>query len=131
MTKTFTGLTLVFGIFMSLLVPTAGQAQAPVVSSSEAVTVVIQIAPIAGVSRDASNAAFKDMIAMIKKQPGFVSDEFLQNLNPANSPSHVHVIRWASLKYWENVFVAPEFVKLSAANSKLFSITASAFKPAK
>ena len=131
MTKTLTVLSLAFGILFSLLQPTIVRAQPTAANSSEAVTVVIQIAPAAGASRDAAASAMKDMIAMIKKQPGFVSDEFLQNLNPANAPSHVHVIRWVSLKYWENVFAAPEFAKLNATNSKLFSISASAFKAAK
>ena len=131
MTKAITTLSLLFGVLVFLLSPTAAQAQTNTAIASEAITVVIQIVPVAGANQSATNTALKDMVALIKKQPGFLSDEFLLNLNPANTPSHVHVIRWASLKYWENVFIAPEFVKLNAANSKLFSISASAFKPAK
>lgn len=128
MKQTFASLTLVFGIATAMVLPAAVQAQAAA-TSSESVTVVIQVAPIAGADKQAANTAMKNMIAMIKKQPGYVSDEFLQNNNPANTPSHVHVIRWASLKYWESVFVSPEFVKLNTTNAKLFSVTASAFKP--
>ena len=131
MTKAITTLSLLFGVLVFLLSPTVTQAQTTTAIASEAITVVIQIVPVAGANQSATNTALKDMVALIKKQPGFLSDEFLLNLNPANTPSHVHVIRWASLKYWENVFIAPEFVKLNAANSKLFSISASAFKPAK
>ena len=131
MTKAITTLSLLFGVLVFLLSPTAAHAQTTTAIASDAITVVIQIVPIAGANQSATNTALKDMVALIKKQPGFLSDEFLLNLNPANTPSHVHVIRWASLKYWENVFIAPEFVKLNAANSKLFSISASAFKPAK
>ena len=131
MTKAITTLSLLFGVLVFLLSPTVTQAQTTTAIASDAITVVIQIVPIAGANQSATNTALKDMVAMIKRQPGFLSDEFLLNLNPANTPSHVHVIRWASLKYWENVFIAPEFAKLNAANSKLFSVSASAFKPAK
>jgi heme-degrading monooxygenase HmoA len=99
--------------------------------SPETVTVVIQIAHAPGSKPDAAAAAMNDMRAMIRKQPGFLSEEFLQNVNPANAPGHVHVIRWASLKYWEGVFASPEFAKLNAAGSKLYTVSASAFKTTK
>ena len=131
MIKTLTSLVLAFGLFSSVLLPATALAQATATTTPDAVTVVIQIAPIAGASKDAANSAFKDMVALIKKQPGYLSDDFLQNLNASNTPSHVHVIRFVSLKYWENVFTAPEFAKFSATNSKLFTISASAFKQEK
>lgn len=99
--------------------------------SPDAVTVVIQITMVKDAKAEAAAAAMADMRAMVKKQPGFVSSEFLQNVNPANSPSHVHVVRWASLKYWESVFISPEFAKLNAAGSKQYTVTASAFKTVK
>lgn len=131
MKQSLAAFSLAFGLLMAVVLPETAQAQAKVAASPDAVTVVIQVTPIVGSDKDAAMTAMNNMIAMIKKQPGFISDEFLQNHNPANTPSHVHVIRWATLKYWENVFVSPEFVKLNAANSKLFTVTASAFRPVK
>lgn len=96
-----------------------------------AVTVVIQISPVAGVNPEAMDAAMRDMLTLIKKQPGFVSDEFLKNFNPSNTPSHVHVIRWATIKNWEAVFISPEFTKLNATNAKLFTVSANAFMTVK
>jgi heme-degrading monooxygenase HmoA len=97
----------------------------------ETVTVVIQISLAAGAKPDSANTAMADMRAMIKKQPGLLSEELLQNLNPANAPANVHVMRWASLKYWESVFTSPEFAKLNAAGAKNYTVSASAFKTLK
>ena len=106
-------------------------ASAAMAGSPEAVTVVIQINVAPGAKADAANAAMDDMRAMIRKQPGFLGEEFLRNQNPANTPTHVHVIRWAALKYWESVFTSPEFLKLNAAAQKQMTISASAFKTIK
>jgi heme-degrading monooxygenase HmoA len=98
---------------------------------ADAVTVVIQLTPVAGSKPELAAVAMNDMRAMIRKQPGYLSEEFLQNVNPSNAPAHVHVIRWASLKFWENVFISPEFAKLNAAGSKHYTVTASGFKTLK
>lgn len=124
----FTSLALFSGIVLTT--PVFAQATAGG-GASDAVTVVIQITMAKDSKADAAVAAMTDMRAMVKKQPGFMSSEFLQNVNPANSPSYVHVVRWASLKYWESVFTSPEFAKLNAAGSKQYTVTASAFKTAK
>lgn len=114
----------------AMAAPALAQAPAPA-GSPEAVTVVIQITMAKGAKADAAATAMTDMRAMIKKQPGFLSEEFLQNVNTANAPANVHVMRWASLKYWESVFNSPEFAKLNAAGSKHYTVTASAFKTMK
>lgn len=98
--------------------------------SPETVTVVIQITLLPGTKPETAAAAMADMRAMIKKQPGFISSELLTNVNPKNSPTNVHVVRWASMKYWENVYASPDFAKPFAAGSKQYSVTASAFKTA-
>lgn len=104
---------------------------APANSTPEAVAVVIQITLLPGAKADSAATAMADMRAFIKKQPGFLSSELLTNVNSANSPAKVHVVRWAAVKYWESVFVSPEFTKLYAAGSKHYSISASAFKTEK
>jgi heme-degrading monooxygenase HmoA len=97
----------------------------------DAVTVVVQLTLLPGAKPEATAAAMNDMRAMIKKQPGFISEELLQNANPANAPQNVHVMRWASFKNWESVFNSPEFAKLNAANAKQYTVLASAFKTVK
>lgn len=114
----------------AMAAPALAQTPAPA-GSPEAVTVVIQITMAKGAKADAAATAMTEMRAMIKKQPGFLSEEFLQNLNAANAPTNVHVMRWASFKYWEGVFNSPEFAKLNAAGSKHFTVTANAFKTVK
>jgi heme-degrading monooxygenase HmoA len=119
-------------LVLGLVQATGASAQSPAPASNlspETVTVVIQMTLVPGAKADAAGAAMADMRAMIRKQPGFLSDELLQNVNPANSPTTVYVSRWASLKYWERVFVGPsEFARLHAAGTKYYTIAASAFK---
>jgi heme-degrading monooxygenase HmoA len=97
----------------------------------EAVTVVIQISLVPGARSDVALPVMNDMRALIRKQPGFLAEEFLENANPANSPRNVHVTRWASFKHWESVFASPEFAKLYAEGAKQYTITTSAFKTVK
>ena len=120
----------------TLLLAVSGIASAqssamPAMASPDAVTVVVQIATSPGVKPDQALPAMMAMRSHVAKQPGFLQDEFLQNANPGATPSYVHVMRWASLKYWESVFISPEFAKLNAAGSKSYSITANAFKTVK
>ena len=123
----FTSIALTVGFV--LIGPAAAQSPAPVSNlSPETVTVVIQITLLPGVKPDAASAAMSNMRSMIKKQLGFLSSELLQNINPANAPTNVHVARWASMKYWEGAFSSPEFQKLYDAGSKQYSVSASAFK---
>jgi heme-degrading monooxygenase HmoA len=100
-------------------------------TTADSVAVVIQISLNPGVNPETAMAAMNDMRAFVKKQPGYLSSEFMQNLNAANTPSYVNVVRWTSMKYWESVFNNPEFTKLNANNTKNFSFNASAFKTVK
>jgi heme-degrading monooxygenase HmoA len=130
MNRLLASLVLLSGIALtSLVFAQTPSPTAPVPSG--AVTTVIQITPLPGAKPEALDVAMRDMLALIKKQPGFIADEFLKNLNPGNTPSHVHVIRWAALKNWEAVFISPEFTKLNSANAKQFTVSVNAFMTVK
>jgi heme-degrading monooxygenase HmoA len=109
------------------IAPSSAQ-PAPV--SSGFVTVVIEVTLASNTEPAAALVALTDMRAMLKKQPGYLSEEFLQNLNAANSPRYVHVSRWASMAYWAAAFRSPEFSKLNAHSNEHYTVAASAFVPA-
>jgi heme-degrading monooxygenase HmoA len=94
------------------------------------VTVVVEVALAANATPSEALAAMNDMRTMMKRQPGYLSEEFLQNLNASNAPQYVHVSHWASMIYWAAVFRAPEFSKLSAHGNEHYTISTSAFLPA-
>ena len=94
------------------------------------VTVVVEVRLEPNTAPAAALAALNDMRAMMKRQPGFLSESLLQNLNPANSPRYVHVSRWASMVQWSALFRAPEFNRLNAHGNEHYTISASAFVPA-
>jgi heme-degrading monooxygenase HmoA len=124
LTSLTVGLTMTGAAHAQNPAPTAAAA------TPDAVTVVIQVSLLPGASQTQALASMQDMRAMVKKQPGLLSEEFLQNLNPANTPTNVHVTRWAAFKYWESVFTSAEFARLNAAGTKQYTVTASAFKAA-
>jgi heme-degrading monooxygenase HmoA len=109
------------------IAPSAAQTAA---ASTGPVTVVVEVALAANTAPSDALVALNDMRAMMKKQPGYLSEEFLQNLNSSNAPRYVHVSRWASMAYWSALFAAPEFSKLSAHGNEHYVISASAFLPA-
>ena len=92
-------------------------------------TVVVEVALAANATPVEALAALNDMRAMMKRQPGYLSEEFLQNLNASNAPRYLHVSRWASMDYWAALFRTPEFSKLSAHGNEHYTISASAFLP--
>lgn len=91
---------------------------------------VVEVALAANTAPSEALAALNDMRAMMKRQPGYLSEEFLQNLNGGNAPRYVHVSRWASMTYWAALFRTPEFSKLSAHGNEHYTLSASAFLPA-
>ena len=120
-------------LFRTFVVVVVGMAYAPFVPAQsnqapDAVTVVIQINLQPGTSAQAAMSPMGDMRTLIRKQPGYLGGESLQNNNPSNTPAFVHVTRWASLKYWEQVYQSPEFSKLNAAGAKQYNVVISAFK---
>jgi quinol monooxygenase YgiN len=82
---------------------------------SEGITIVIPLNAI-GSSREASVSAMKAIAAVVRKQPGLIDDVVMEHRNPANKPSHVHVMRWKEMKNWEAVHGDPEFQKVLQAN---------------
>ena len=94
------------------------------------VTVVVEVALVAKATPQQALAALNDIRALMKRQPGYLSEEFLQNLNADNAPRYLHVSRWASMAYWSSLFGTPEFSKLNAHGNEHYTITTSAFLPA-
>jgi heme-degrading monooxygenase HmoA len=107
--------------------PTSAQTEP---ASAGPVTVVVEVALAANATPTEALVALNDMRTMMKRQPGYLSEEFLQNLNASNVPRYVHVSRWASMTYWAALFRTPEFSKLSAHGNEHYTISASAFLPA-
>lgn len=115
---------------LALAGPAIVQAPAqPAQTLSSEVTVVVEVRLAPNTEPEAARVAIDDMRRMMKKQPGYVSETFLQNLNAGSSPRYVHVSRWASMEYWSAIFRAPEFARLSAHGNEHFTITVSAFLP--
>ena len=99
-------------------------------ASAGPVTVVVEVALAVNATPSEALAAMNDMRAMLKRQPGYLSEEFLQNLNASNVPRYLHVSRRASMTYWAALFRTPEFSKISAHGNEHYTISASAFLPA-
>jgi heme-degrading monooxygenase HmoA len=94
------------------------------------VTVVVEIALVANSTSAEALVALKEMRALMKRQPGYLSEELLQNLNANNAPRYVHVSRWAALPFWAALFRTPEFSQLSAHEQEHYRLSVSAFMPA-
>jgi heme-degrading monooxygenase HmoA len=94
------------------------------------VTVVVEVRLVSNAEPADALVALNDMRAMMKAQPGYVSEVFLQNLNPANAPRYVHVSQWVSMAHWAALFRAPAFAELNAHGQAHYAISASAFVPA-
>lgn len=94
------------------------------------VTVVVEVSLTSGSSPAEALAALSDIRAMMKRQPGYLSEEFLQNLNASNAPQYIHVSRWASMTYWGALFRTTRFSELSAHGNQHYTTSVSAFLPA-
>ncbi len=84
--------------------------------AAEGITIVIPLNAI-GASRDASVKSMQAIAAVVRKQPGLIDDVLMEHKNPANKPSHIHVMRWRDMKGWEAVFINPEFQKILQAHA--------------
>ena len=104
---------------LGVLYSTQARAQA---AAPEGVTIVIPLAAAPGKGRDEVVKAMQNIVAVIRKQPGLIDEVLMENKNPANKPTHVHVTRWRELKNWEMVFINPEFQKAMASNSAFFTV---------
>ena len=93
-------------------------------AAPEGVTIVIPLAAAAGKSRDEVVKAMQNIVAVIRKQPGLIDEVLMENKNPANKPTHVHVTRWREQKNWEAVFTNAEFQQAINANVAFFAVDA-------
>ncbi len=84
--------------------------------STEGITIVIPLNAI-GASREASVKSMQAIAAVVRKQPGLIDEVLMEHKNPANKPSHVHVMRWRDMKGWEVVILNPEFQKALQAHA--------------
>ena len=91
-------------------------------AAPEGVTIVIPLAAAAGKSRDDVLNAMRNIVAVIRKQPGLIDEVLLENKNPADKPSHVHMTRWREQKNWEAVFTNAEFQQAINANVAFFTV---------
>ena len=90
-------------------------------SLADGVTIVIPLNAI-GASREASVKAMKAIAAVVEKQPGLIDGVLMEHKNPANKPSHVHVLRWKDMKNWEAVHANAEFQKVLQANNAIVQV---------
>ena len=67
---------------------------------------------------------------MMKRQPGYSSEEFLQSLISSNAPRYVPVSHQVSMTYWAAAFRAPEFSRLSAHGNEHCTASTGALLPA-
>ena len=114
---------------LSALTSTPGSAQARPASTGP-VTVEAEFARAANATCAEAMTLVNDMRAMMKTQPGYLSEAFLQNLDDSNMPRYAQVSRWASMTYWAALFRTPEFSRPSAHGNEHCTISASAFQPA-
>lgn len=112
-------------ILFSLTMVTAAMSQAQIKPAPEGVTIVIPL-NTHGVSREASIKAMQSIVSLVRKQPGLLDDQLLENKNQANQPSHVHVTRWREQKNWEAVFSNQEFLKALQAHSAQVTVAGGA-----
>jgi heme-degrading monooxygenase HmoA len=106
--------------------PSAAQTDS---ASTSPVTVVVEIALAQNSTSAEALVALNEIRALMKRQPGYLSEELLQNLNANNAPRYVHVSRWAALPFWAALFRTPEFSQLSAHGQAHYRLSVSAFMP--
>ncbi len=107
---------------LALMLPNAALAQA---QPADSVTIVIPLNSV-GASREASVKAMQAVQAVVRKQAGLIDEVLLENKNPANKPSHVHVMRWRALKNFEGMAANTEFQNVLRANSAALAVADSA-----
>ena len=113
----------------ALAFPLAATAQP---KTGPGITIVVPI-NATGSSRDASVKAMKAVVEVVRQQPGLIDEVLMENKNPDNKPSHVHVMRWREQKNWEAVFQSPEFQKILKDTRAVLTLSegASIYTPVK
>jgi len=121
-------------IFLALMFSILALAPAPAYAQTgparaSTVTVVVELTLKANNLPQQALMPLSDLRSLMRKQPGFLSDELLQNLNAGNAPQYVHVSRWASIAYWAAMFSKAEFSQFSEHGTEHYTILVSAFQP--
>ena len=106
-------------IAAAVVLPSMSLAQTKV--EPPGITIVIPITAL-GASREASITGMKAVAAVVRKQPGLINDVLMENKNPANKPSHMHVMQWREQKNWEAVFANPDFQKVIKDNAAVLTV---------
>jgi hypothetical protein len=83
-------------------------------ASARWATAVAEVALAVNATLAERLAALNDMRAIMKRQPGYWLEEFLQNLNAGKLPRSVPVPRWTSMTSRAALFRSPELCKPSA-----------------
>lgn len=131
--KNITSLIKVALCALGLSFAMGSQAQSVNTSASATGTTIVQsFEPAAGKNAADVYKAMMNMVTAIRKMPGLVDDVVLENKNPANKPTHVHVMRWKDQKSWEAMFSNAEFQKTVKENVAYFKVdAANIFVPVK
>lgn len=104
--------------------PAAAQATS---ASAGLIAVVVEVALEPDATEPEALAAIQAMRNLLRRQPGYVSETFFQNISGSHAPRYLHLSRWASMNHWAAVFRAPEFSALSAHGNEHYSISVNAF----
>lgn len=131
--KNIKSLIRIASVSLAFACTSGAQAQGVNLPASMGTTTIVQAFDAApGKSSAEVYKAMQNMVNAIRKMPGLVDDVVLENKNPANKPSHVHVMRWRDQKSWELIFSNAEFQKAIKENSSYFVIDAAGiFTPVK
>jgi len=113
-----------------LLAVPATWSRAQAASASNNTTVVMLLTVHEGQPAAPAVAAMKEIVAFIGKATGLIDQSLLVSSFPNNKPSHVHIMRWNSIKDWEALSSSQEFLDLVSSNTMLFDLkTAEVFTP--
>jgi heme-degrading monooxygenase HmoA len=113
-------------LLLTALAALPAAAQAPPASAGP-VTVVVDVVLAPNSTADEALVALRDLRTMMRRQPGYLADDLLRNINPDTPPRFLHVSRWASMTYWALLFQSAEFGALQAHGNAHYTLSASAF----
>lgn len=93
-------------------------------SATEGVTIVVPFTAVPGRNRAEVLQAMKNVVAVIRAQPGLIEEVLMESRDPSRSPSHVHVARWREQKNWDALFGNADVIKVMKANAGFFTLDA-------
>lgn len=92
------------------------------------VTVVVELTLTQNSMPQQALVPISELRALMRKQPGYLSEELLQNLNATNAPHFVHVSRWVAIEYWSALFSKAEFKQYRAHGTEHYTLLVNAFQ---